>query len=38
MAFEIGEGTMDQSSVVSGAQNDTRRMAFLECLLPTGRT
>jgi hypothetical protein len=37
-AFEIGERAIGQSTVVSGAQNHTGRLACFECLLPTGCT
>ena len=37
-ALEIGERAIGQSSLVSGAQNDTGRLACVECFPPTGGT
>jgi hypothetical protein len=37
-AFEIGERTVCQSSLMGRAQDDSRRLACLESFLPTWRT
>jgi hypothetical protein len=37
-AFEIGERTVSQSSLMGRAQDDSRRLACLESFLPTWRT
>ena len=38
MPFEIGQRAVGESTAVRSAQNDTGRLACLECLLPTGCT